>query len=178
MDGAGDGEDNARVAPERNQPTTPGRSDRRSLLAAGTIAIGSLLVPSEARAAGCPPPRRIVQPRQRTPRAFMDRAEAMRREAVAAGDQPFGAVVVLRSRIVGLGPSRVVTAADPTAHAELEAIRDAARRRGVGSLEGAVLYSTSPPCAMCETAASYASIARLVAGPRLEDLGPPRYAGR
>ena len=58
----------------------------------------------------------------------MRRAEALRDEALRAGDQPFGAVVLRGELIVGAAPSRVVTANDPTAHAEMEAIRDAARR--------------------------------------------------
>lgn len=135
--------------------------------------------PGDAGAADCPSaPPSVVQPRERTPRAFMARAEALRRQAVRAGDQSFGAVVVRGGRVVGLGPSRVVTSADPTAHAEMEAIRDAVRRLRTRDLGGAALYSTSPPCAMCETAASFANIARLVVGPTLIDAGPPRYGGR
>ena len=58
----------------------------------------------------------------------MQRARAMRDEAVRSGDQSFGAVVLRGGQIVGEAPSRVVTAGDPTAHAEMEAIRDAAHR--------------------------------------------------
>ncbi|MFM2066319.1 MAG: MafB19-like deaminase [Pseudomonadota bacterium] len=61
-------------------------------------------------------------------RLAMRRAEAMRDDAVRAGDQPFGAVVLRGEVIVGAAPSRVVTATDPTAHAEMEAIRAAVRR--------------------------------------------------
>ena len=60
-------------------------------------------------------------------RAPMRRAEALRDKALRAGDQPFGAVVLRGEVIVGAAPSRVVTVTDPTAHAEIEAIRDAAR---------------------------------------------------
>jgi tRNA(Arg) A34 adenosine deaminase TadA len=97
---------------------------------------------------------------------------------VAAGDQPYGAVVVRRGRIVGLGPSRIVTNADPTAHAELEAIRDAVARLPRGDLAGCVLYATSQPCAMCETAASFAGVSRMVVGSVLANAGRPRYGGR
>ena len=58
---------------------------------------------------------------------FMAHAFEMKRMAAEAGDQPYGAVIVKDNRIVGKGPSRVVTNQDPTAHAEMEAIRDAAR---------------------------------------------------
>lgn len=107
-------------------------------------------------------------------RAAMRRAEALRDEAVRAGDQPFGAVVLRGEVIVGEAPSRVVTNTDPTAHAEMEALRDAARRLRTRDLSGCVLVSTSRPCRMCEAAAGWARIARMVHGEALTDAGPPR----
>jgi tRNA(Arg) A34 adenosine deaminase TadA len=107
-------------------------------------------------------------------REAMQRAEAMRDEALRAGDQPFGAVVLRGELIVGFAPSRVVTASDPTAHAEMEAIRDAARRLRTRDLAGCVLVSTSRPCRMCEAAAGWAGISRMVYGAELTDAGPPR----
>jgi tRNA(Arg) A34 adenosine deaminase TadA len=104
----------------------------------------------------------------------MRRAEALRDEAVATGDQPFGAVVLRSDAVVGAAPSRVVTANDPTAHAEMEAIRDAARRLRTRDLSGCTLVSTSRPCRMCEAAAGWAGISRMVYGPTLTDAGPPR----
>ena len=104
----------------------------------------------------------------------MRRAEALRDEALRAGDQPFGAVVLRGEIIVGAAPSRVVTANDPTAHAEMEAIRDAARRLRTRDLSGCVLVSTSRPCGMCETAAGRAGISRMVYGETLADAGAPR----
>jgi len=77
-------------------------------------------------------------------------------------------------RIVGDGPSRVVRNADPNAHAEREAIRDAQRRLGRQDLGGSVLYSTSHPCRACEAAAAAAGVARMVVGPDLVDAGRPR----
>lgn len=103
----------------------------------------------------------------------MQRARELRDEAVRSGDQPYGAVVLRGAQIVGEGPSRVVTAGDPTAHAEMEAIRDAARRLGNRDLSGCVLVSTSRPCRMCEAAAGWARIARMVHGDALTDAGPP-----
>jgi len=107
-------------------------------------------------------------------REAMRRADALRDEALRAGDQPFGAVVLRGELIVGAAPSRVVTATDPTAHAEMEAIRDAARRLLTRDLSGCVLVSTSRPCRMCEAAAGWAGIARMVYGQALTDAGPPR----
>jgi len=104
----------------------------------------------------------------------MRRAEALRDEALRAGDQPYGAVVLRGELIVGAAPSRVVTATDPTAHAEMEAIRDAVRRLRTRDLSGCVLVSTSRPCRMCEAAAGWAGISRMVHGAALIDAGAPR----
>ncbi|MDD9878845.1 MAG: nucleoside deaminase [Magnetovibrio sp.] len=112
-----------------------------------------------------------------TLRPFMAEAETMRRRALDAGDQGYGAVVVKDGRVVGAAPSRVVTDSDATAHAEMEAIRDAARRLGSADLTGCTLVSTSHPCAMCETAAYWAGVERMVHGGALSDAGRPRYGG-
>ena len=104
----------------------------------------------------------------------MRRAQALRDEAVAAGDQAFGAVVLRGEVVVGAAPNRVVTANDPTAHAEMEAIRDAARRLHTRDLSGCTLVCTSRPCRMCEAAAGWAGITRMVHGQALTDAGPPR----
>jgi tRNA(adenine34) deaminase len=108
---------------------------------------------------------------------FIAEAFRMKREAVAAGDQPYGAVVALAGAIVGYGPSRVVAQADPDAHAERVALRDAQSRLGRDDLSGAVLYSTSRPCRDCERAAAAARIARMVFGPDGVDAGAPRFPG-
>jgi len=117
----------------------------------------------------------IEQPRQPDAAAFMQRAETMRRQAVASGDQAYGAVIVKDGRIVGQAPSRVVVNTDPTGHAEMEAIRDTSRRLGQADLSGCEMYSTSRPCAMCETAAYWAGISRLRHGSDTESGDRPRY---
>jgi guanine deaminase len=104
----------------------------------------------------------------------MRRAEALRDEALRAGDQPYGAVVLRGDVVVGASPSRVVTNTDPTAHAEMEAIRDAARQLRTRNLSGGVLVSTSRACGMCEAAAGWAGITRMVYGEALTDAGAPR----
>jgi len=102
----------------------------------------------------------------------------MKRLAESWGDQPYGAVVVADGVAVGEGPSRVVKRGDPTAHAEREAIRDVQRRLGRPSLAGSVLYSTSRPCRLCETAAAEAQVARMNYGPELNDAGRPMLEPR
>jgi tRNA(adenine34) deaminase len=105
---------------------------------------------------------------------FIAAAFKMKDEAVRSGDQPYGAVLVKDGRILGFGPSRVVLKKDWTAHAEREAMREAQARLGTNDLSGCVLYSTSRPCAQCETAAAEAKVARMVHGASATDAGPPR----
>jgi tRNA(adenine34) deaminase len=107
-------------------------------------------------------------------RDFIAAAFRMREEAMARGDQPYGAVVVRHSRIVGYAPSRVVAKNDASAHAEREAIRDAQARLGSADLSECVLYSSSRPCAACERAAAEAKIARMIYGAQATDAGRPR----
>ena len=75
-----------------------------------------------------------------------------------------GAVVVLDGAVIGRGRNRPIAAADPTAHAEMEALRDAARRTGNYRLTGATLYATVEPCLMCAGACVHARLAELVFG--------------
>ena len=107
---------------------------------------------------------------------FVDRAFAMKKQAIESGDQPFGAVVVHGREVVGFGPSRVVLMRDESAHAEREAIRDAQARLGRSDLAGCVMYSTSRPCRDCERAAADAGIARMYVGAEAVDAGVPRYS--
>jgi len=106
-------------------------------------------------------------------RPFIDAAFRMRDDAVRAGDQAYGAVVVKDGRIVGFGPSRVIQNKDQTAHAEREAIRDAQVKVG-RDLSGCLLYSSSRPCSACEAAAAEANIARMIHGRNATDAGVPR----
>jgi tRNA(adenine34) deaminase len=84
--------------------------------------------------------------------------------AAAAGEVPVGAVVVLDGRLLGRGHNRPIALSDPTAHAEIVALRAAAREIGNYRLTGAMLYATVEPCAMCCGAALHARVARLVYG--------------
>ena len=119
----------------------------------------------------------IEQPERSDDATYIVRAFDMQIQAIASGDQAYGAVVVRNGRIVGQSPSRVVTDRDPTAHAEMEAIRDAARRLGSRDLSRCTLYSSSPACPMCEAAAYWAGIERMVYGKNASEGGSPRLCG-
>jgi tRNA(adenine34) deaminase len=82
----------------------------------------------------------------------------------AAGEVPVGAVVVLDGRVIGRGHNRVIAASDPTAHAEIVALRDAAQAVENYRLAGADLYTTVEPCPMCCGAAVNARVTRVVYG--------------
>ena len=87
-------------------------------------------------------------------------------EAARAGEVPVGAVVVKEGRVIGRGFNRPVTSSDPTAHAEIVALREAAAAEGNYRLPGCELYVTLEPCAMCVGAMVHARIARIVFGAR------------
>jgi tRNA(adenine34) deaminase len=93
-------------------------------------------------------------------RAALDEA----RKAQAAGEVPVGAVVVKDGEIIGAGFNAPISRHDPTAHAEIRALRDAATKLGNYRLPGCELYVTLEPCAMCVGAMLHARIARLIYG--------------
>jgi tRNA(adenine34) deaminase len=97
---------------------------------------------------------------------FMGLALDLAREAGAAGEVPVGAVVVLEGEVVGRGFNQPIGRHDPTAHAEIMALRDAAIRLGNYRLPGCTLYVTLEPCAMCAGAIMHSRIARVVFGAR------------
>ena len=84
--------------------------------------------------------------------------------AEAADEVPIGAVVVLEEQIIGRGHNRPVATSDPTAHAEIQAVRHAAQRFKNYRLVNAALYTTVEPCLMCMGALVYARVKRLVFG--------------
>jgi guanine deaminase len=92
----------------------------------------------------------------------MRRAIELSCESVTHGGGPFGAVIVLDSRVLGEGKNRVVPDGDPTAHAEINAIRSACRAQGSHSLQGSVIYTSCEPCPMCLGAIWWAGISRVV----------------
>jgi tRNA(adenine34) deaminase len=95
---------------------------------------------------------------------FMREALAFARISFAEREVPIGAVVVREERLIGRGRNRREALGDPTHHAEIEAIREAAAAVGGWRLDGATLYVTLEPCAMCAGAAVNARLARIVFG--------------
>jgi len=95
---------------------------------------------------------------------FMRRALELARQAQAEEEVPVGAVTVLDGKIVGEGWNRPISANDPTAHAEIQALRAAAGAMKNYRLPGATLYVTLEPCEMCLGAMFHARIARVVFG--------------
>ncbi|HET9795925.1 MAG TPA: tRNA adenosine(34) deaminase TadA [Thermoanaerobaculia bacterium] len=96
--------------------------------------------------------------------AWMREALRLAERAGSRGEVPVGAVVVRGGRALGRGTNRRESRADPTHHAEIEALRRAAARSGSWRLDGATLYVTLEPCAMCAGACVNARIARIVYG--------------
>lgn len=119
----------------------------------------------------------ILQPADLNDEAFLDRAFEMRQFAIGHGDQAYGAVIVLDNVIIGQSWSKVILDRDPTAHAEMAAIRDAAQRLNSRDLSGAVMYSSSRPCPMCEAAAFWAGVGQMVYGREMRSAGSPKLCG-
>lgn len=95
---------------------------------------------------------------------YMRRALELAQRAQSEGEVPIGAVVVLEGKIIGEGWNRPIAASDPTAHAEIQAMRAAASGTKNYRLSGATLYVTLEPCDMCIGAMFHARIARVVYG--------------
>jgi tRNA(Arg) A34 adenosine deaminase TadA len=148
--------------------------DRRHLLLALTLAplagVGCAS-PAAAQPGAAQP---LQQPAEPTKAAFLARARALRDQALREGDQPYGAVVVRDGVIVGEGRNYVVLNNDPTAHSELLAVRDAARRLGTRDLSQCDVYSTATPCAMCQGALYWGRVRRVFTDSTMEQGIVPR----
>jgi tRNA(adenine34) deaminase len=95
---------------------------------------------------------------------YMQIALQLAQEAAAAGEVPVGAIIVKHGQIIGRGYNAPITMHDPSAHAEIRAIRDAARHLGNYRLVDCTLYVTLEPCAMCSGAIQHARIAKVFYG--------------
>lgn len=93
---------------------------------------------------------------------FMDQALAQAERAADNGEVPVGAVVVLQGKVIGQGANSPISTNDPTHHAEIVALREAAQTVNNYRMPGAVMYVTLEPCAMCAGAIVHARIARVV----------------
>jgi tRNA(adenine34) deaminase len=98
--------------------------------------------------------------------SFLKLALTLARDAERTGEVPVGAVVVHEGKVIGRGHNCPISQHDPTAHAEMLALREAAHALGNYRLDGATLYATLEPCVMCAGALVNARIARLVFGAR------------
>jgi tRNA(adenine34) deaminase len=97
---------------------------------------------------------------------WMQQALALAEQAANAGEVPVGALIVRDGEIIGEGWNRPIAAHDPTAHAEIQALRDAGRRIGNYRLSGSDLYVTLEPCPMCAGAIVHARLRRVIYGAR------------
>ena len=116
--------------------------------------------------------RCVAAPPEARDREFMRAALAEAEAAGRAGEVPVGAVVTRDGEVVAVGRNRVLETGDPTAHAEVVALRAAARATGNYRLVGADLYVTVEPCLMCAGAALHARVRRLVYG-----AAEPKFGG-
>ena len=105
-------------------------------------------------------PGAVIQQDRRLMRRALDLAQNARN----AGEVPVGAVLAVDGAVIGEGYNSPISNRDPTAHAEIQALRDAARRLDNYRLPGSVLYVTLEPCAMCAGALMHARVARVVFG--------------
>src|SRR5262245_22847516 len=149
--------------------------DRRLVLTVLTLApVAATVRPARAAANSGTPLPACGRSTEKTKAAFLARARALRDQAVKEGDQAYGAVVVRNGIIVGEGRNYVVLQSDPTAHAELLAVRDAARRLGTRDLSDCDVYSTATPCAMCQGALYWGRIRRIYTEGASEQGSTPR----
>jgi tRNA(adenine34) deaminase len=103
----------------------------------------------------------VPDPPADAPEKYMREALALAAQAAVAGEVPVGAVVVKDGAIIGRGYNRPISSSDPTAHAEVVAMREAAAALGNYRLPGCDLYVTLEPCTMCAGAISHARVRRL-----------------
>ena len=101
---------------------------------------------------------------------YMEKANEVAKENLVSNEGgPFGACVVKNEIIIGIGANRVISCNDPTAHAEIIAIREACKAIGSYDLKGCILYTTCYPCPMCLSAIIWANIDKVFYGNTKED---------
>lgn len=100
---------------------------------------------------------------------FMEMAAEIAEKNIDRGGGPFGAVIVRGAEVVATGANTVTLSNDPTAHAEVNAIREACRRLGTFSLKDCIVYSSCEPCPMCLSALYWAGVKRIYFGNTKED---------
>lgn len=111
----------------------------------------------------------IISAANMTDKDYMQQAIEKTREGIQAGNSPFGTAIVKDGKVIACAHNTVWPDTDPTAHAEVNAIRQAARTLGTIDLTGCVLYTTCEPCPMCLSAIHWARIDRCVYGATIAD---------
>ena len=109
---------------------------------------------------------------------FMEMAARIAEENIDRGGGPFGAVIVRDGEVVATGANSVTLTNDPTAHAEVNAIREACRKEGTFSLKGCVVYSSCEPCPMCLSALYWAGVSRIYYGNTQDDADAIDFSDR
>ncbi len=109
---------------------------------------------------------------------FMEMAAKIAEENIDRGGGPFGAVIVRDGEVIATGANSVTLTNDPTAHAEVNAIREACRKEGVFSLSGCVVYSSCEPCPMCLSALYWAGVSRIYYGNTQDDADAINFSDK
>lgn len=109
---------------------------------------------------------------------FMDMAAELAEKNIDEGGGPFGAVIVRDGVVVATGVNRVTADNDPTAHAEVNAIRNACRKEQTFNLSGCVIYTSCEPCPMCLSALYWAGISRIYYGNTQDDADAINFSDR
>ena len=109
---------------------------------------------------------------------YMELAAKLSEENIDNGGGPFGAVIVKDGEIISTGVNRVTAENDPTAHAEVKAIREACRKMNTFRLEGCTVYSSCEPCPMCLSALYWAGIKKIYYGNTKEDADAINFSDK
>ena len=109
---------------------------------------------------------------------FLEMAAELAEKNIDNGGGPFGAVIVRNGEVVATGVNRVTADNDPTAHAEVNAIRQACQRESTFNLKGCVIYSSCEPCPMCLSASYWAGVSRIYYGCTQEDAETVNFRDR
>lgn len=109
---------------------------------------------------------------------FMQKACSISYDNIDIGGGPFGAVITLNNEIVSTGANRVTLDSDPTAHAEINAIRSACRKLGTFKLTDCIVYSSCEPCPMCLSALYWAGVKKIFFGNTKEDAAAIEFSDK
>lgn len=109
---------------------------------------------------------------------FMEMAAKIAEENIDKGGGPFGAVIVRNGEVIATGANSVTLTNDPTAHAEVNAIRNACKKESTFSLNGCTVYSSCEPCPMCLSALYWAGVSKIIFGNTKEDADAINFSDK